>query len=580
MADIPDRLKGALAGRYELDRELGEGGMARVFLAHDARHDRDVAVKVLKPDVAAAVGAQRFLTEIRTTANLQHPHVLPLFDSGEAAGFLYFVMPYVEGDTLRTRLDRDGPLSLPEALRFARELAEALDYAHSQGVIHRDVKPANVLLSGGHVLLADFGVAQAVSSSGDTRLTQSGMLVGTPEYVSPEQASGEPDLDARADVYALACVLHEMLSGKPPFPGDTPLAVVVAHMNEPRPSLQSLGVSVPAAVERAIATAMNKDRTERFQSIAEFAAALSGASPFWDSRSPIAVELDRVPNAGILVAKLCNRWRQVNAFDSAVRRTLRERPGRPQLFVLYGEEGNGHGSLLDRLFYTRIQDLARAIADPNPPVVTRAVVPWPRGQAVGLMERDLEINLFRELEPSYMNDDLTIGGLAGLESLRPAHVTVVEHDVRAHNWNRASAQLLRWYVHDFWGAFPREAEGPLFLIFLKVIWDTSRQRALWPLSIAKSRARRRLVTDLHEITADATGECSAEILDELTPVTVEDVKDWFAKNRIYHSEEKRNRLAESLFRRAAGRPIAAVEEALEEFHEDFLKEQMAKGVRP
>jgi serine/threonine-protein kinase len=217
MSEAVGRLSAALCDRYVIERELGVGGMATVYLAHDVRHDRKVALKVLRPELSAILGAERFLHEIKTTANLQHPHILSLFDSGEAEGLVFYVMPYVEGESLRDRLTREQQLPVEDAVRIACEVADALDYAHRHGVIHRDIKPENILLHDGRVQVADFGIALAVSSAGaGTRLTETGMSLGTPHYMSPEQAMGQREITAKSDVYALGCVLYEMLSGEPP----------------------------------------------------------------------------------------------------------------------------------------------------------------------------------------------------------------------------------------------------------------------------------------------------------------------------------------------------------------------------
>jgi len=221
-----DTLNEALAGRYRIERELGEGGMATVYLADDLRHGRKVALKVLKPDLAAAVGATRFLSEIRTTAKLQHPHIVPLFDSGEAGGFLFYAMPWIEGESLRQRLDRLGPLPVDEAIRVAAEVAEALDYAHRNGVIHRDIKPENVYVQDGHPRIADFGIALAVARGSGERLTETGVSIGTPTYMSPEQATGDHRVGPATDIYALGCLLYEMLVGEPPFTASTPQAIL------------------------------------------------------------------------------------------------------------------------------------------------------------------------------------------------------------------------------------------------------------------------------------------------------------------------------------------------------------------
>jgi Tol biopolymer transport system component/tRNA A-37 threonylcarbamoyl transferase component Bud32 len=271
-----ERLRASLAGRYRLERELGQGGMATVYLAQDLKHDRQVAIKVLRPELAAVIGAERFLREIKTIANLQHPHILGLIDSGEVDGTAYYVMPFVEGESLRDRLSREKQLPIADAVRIATEVGSALDYAHRHGVIHRDIKPENILLHDGQALVADFGIALAVSSAGGTRMTETGMSLGTPHYMSPEQAMGERTLDARTDVYALGCVLYEMLTGDPPFTGSTAQAIVAKVMTEkPVPPSRSRD-TVPEAVEDAVLTALAKLPADRYASAAEFAAALEG----------------------------------------------------------------------------------------------------------------------------------------------------------------------------------------------------------------------------------------------------------------------------------------------------------------
>jgi serine/threonine-protein kinase len=277
MTDSISRLTAALTDRYTIERELGAGGMATVYLAQDLRHDRKVAIKVLRPELAAVIGAERFLAEIKTTANLQHPHVLPLHDSGEADGFLFYVMPFVEGESLRARVDRDKQIPVGEAVRIASEVADALDYAHRHGVIHRDIKPENVLLHDGRALVADFGIALAVTAAGGTRLTETGMSLGTPHYMSPEQAMGERDLDARSDVYALGCVLYEMLAGEPPFTGPTAQAIVAKVMTaEPEP-VTTYRKTVPPHVASSVHTALQKLPADRFATAAALRDALADA---------------------------------------------------------------------------------------------------------------------------------------------------------------------------------------------------------------------------------------------------------------------------------------------------------------
>ena len=274
--DLLDRLQSALEARYTIEREIGHGGMAVVYRANDLRHDRIVALKVFQPRVSEKLGTERFLREIKVAARLQHPHLLPLYDSGEAGGFLYYVTPYVEGGSLRDMLDREGRLSPTQALRLAREVADALDYAHRQQVVHRDVKPENILLEEGHAIVADFGVARAVSVAAETGLTQPGLLVGTSAYMSPEQAD-DTALDGRSDIYSLGSVLFELLAGRPPFMATSPLAFLALRLSEPAPSLASAGVHMPAAVEHLIARTLARLPADRFQSAAELARALAEA---------------------------------------------------------------------------------------------------------------------------------------------------------------------------------------------------------------------------------------------------------------------------------------------------------------
>ena len=283
------RLNAALEGRYSIEREIGEGGMATVYLAHDVRHNRNVALKVLKAELAAVVGAERFLAEIETTAKLTHPHILPLFDSGEADGFLFFVTPYIEGDTLRDKIDREKQLSIEEALKITSDIAEALDHAHRHGVVHRDIKPANILLTDGRPLIADFGIALAVAQAGGGRVTETGLSVGTPHYMSPEQATGDRDVDPRTDVYALGCVLYEMLVGDPPYQGSTAQAVLAKILTDPTPAPTRVRLSIPPNVDAAIRKALEKLPADRFGSAQEFATALEDSGFRHGEEAAVAV---------------------------------------------------------------------------------------------------------------------------------------------------------------------------------------------------------------------------------------------------------------------------------------------------
>ncbi len=275
-----DQFGAAVSDRYVLDREVGRGGASVVYLAQDAKHARQVAIKVLRPELAASLGTDRFLREIEISAQLSHPHILPLYDSGESAGFLYYVMPFVSGESLRQRLRREQRLPLDEALHVLAEVADALTYAHGRGVLHRDIKPENILLDSGHALVTDFGIARAISAAGEDRVTLPGVAIGTPAYMSPEQASGE-SVDERSDVYALGCVLYEMLAGEPPHQGPTARSILMKKVTQPVPSLQATGGDVPDTLEYLIVRALAVEPSDRFSTTAEFAAALTTRRSGW-----------------------------------------------------------------------------------------------------------------------------------------------------------------------------------------------------------------------------------------------------------------------------------------------------------
>ena len=285
MPDTVERLAKALPDEYAVQRELGRGGMAIVFLAEDVKHHRLVAIKVLRPEVSQHLGAERFLREIEIASQLQHPHILPLFDSGESQGVLYYVMPFVEGESLRERLKRERQLPLGDALRIASDVADALSYAHSRGIVHRDIKPENILLAGEEAIVADFGIARAVSVAAGDRLTESGIAVGTPYYMSPEQADPGGNLDGRSDVYSLGCVLYEMLVGEPPYTGPDVHAVLARHMAASVPSIRVSRETVPVPVEEAVRQALAKVPADRFRTAGQFAAALR--DPAFTSQLPV-----------------------------------------------------------------------------------------------------------------------------------------------------------------------------------------------------------------------------------------------------------------------------------------------------
>ncbi len=295
MNDLVERLRAALADRYDIERELGAGGMATVYLAEDLKHKRKVAVKVLRPDLAAVLGAERFVQEITTTASLQHPHILPLFDSGTADGFLYYVMPYVEGETLRGKLNRETQLGIDEAVGIAVSLADALDYAHRHGVIHRDIKPENILLHDGRPVVADFGIALAVSAAAGGRMTETGLSLGTPHYMSPEQATAEKELTNRSDIYSLASVLYEMLAGSPPHVGSSAQQIIMKIVTDEARPITELRRSVPPYVGAAVAKALEKLPADRFASAHEFAEALQGRGAVPTTAGTVALPGGRGP---------------------------------------------------------------------------------------------------------------------------------------------------------------------------------------------------------------------------------------------------------------------------------------------
>src|SRR3954447_25379855 len=316
MSDLT-RLTTALEQRYRIERQLGAGGMATVYLATDLKHDREVALKVLRPELGAVLGVERFLAEIKITARLDHPHILTLIDSGAEAGWLYYVLPFVRGESLRDKLNREHQLGLDEAIAITRQVASALDYAHRHGVVHRDIKPENILLLEGEAMLADFGIALAVSEAGGNRLTETGLSLGTPQYMSPEQATGDRLLDARSDLYSLAAVLYEMLAGEPPVTGPSAQAMIAKLMTERPVHLRVVRPSVPEAVDAAVARALDKTPADRFPSAGDFVRALDERTATGSSTAPtiaVAAPRSRRPiwiglAAAVVVLSAAGAWR-------------------------------------------------------------------------------------------------------------------------------------------------------------------------------------------------------------------------------------------------------------------------------
>ncbi len=333
MTEITQRLTSAIADRYQIEKHIGQGGMATVYLAHDIKHDRKVALKVLRPELAAVLGADRFVQEIKTTANLQHPHILPLFDSGEADSFLYYVMPFIDGETLRDKLNRETQLGIEEAVGITTDIAGALDYAHGEGVIHRDIKPENILIHNGRPMVADFGIALAVSAAAGGRMTETGLSLGTPHYMSPEQATAEKDLTARSDVYSLGSVLYEMLTGEPPHTGASAQAIIMKIVAEDVQPVTALRKSVPPHVAAATSKSLEKLAADRFESAAKFAEALT--NPAFTLPTTRAMAVSSAPARG--------PWKRVTFGVTALAAVMTilfvwtlSRPEPPQPVIRYG----------------------------------------------------------------------------------------------------------------------------------------------------------------------------------------------------------------------------------------------------
>ncbi len=573
-SDQLHRLQGALGRRYRVIDLLGAGGMGSVYSAEDTRHARRVAVKVLDDSIAEAVGASRFLREIGIAARLQHPHILPLFDSGESDGVLFYVMPLVAGESLRQRIDRDEQLPLAVVCRITRQIAAGLAYAHTQGIVHRDIKPANVLLSHGEAVLADFGIATARAGDSESNLTVAGVVLGTPTYMSPEQATGEARIDGRSDQYSLACVVYEMLTGYPPFSGSTAQALIRSHVCDAPPVMSHRRHGVPAAMEAAVRTALSKDPASRYRTVLDFAAALEAGS--MDSSTAGAHARDaatqRPVNAGRLVSKTCDRWTQVNAFDAHLRTSWKTYPRRPIVFVIPGSEGEGHDSLLERLWATTIARFAEEVEGPEHASVLRIHAPWPDAPSLAVAQRDLAISLFREADPRHMDDDLTSAALRRCVADRLAGVAIVHHDVRARAWRRDTPQLIEWYVNQFWGAIEARRGDPQFLIFLKIIYPEKSSagflHSVWPVATQRQRIGR----TLQRFSFDPA-RCGWMVFNELQSITVDDVKDWFSKNYIFESELQREASARSVFNGATRKRMVDVEPALAKIHDAAMSAQ-------
>ncbi|HET9003680.1 MAG TPA: protein kinase, partial [Gemmatimonadaceae bacterium] len=442
MIDLRDDLMAALADRYDIERELGHGGMAIVYLARDVRHGRHVAIKVLRPELATSLGAERFLREIDIAARLTHPNILALHDSGNAGGMLYFVMPHVEGESLRDRLDREHQLPLEDALSITRQVALALDYAHDHGVIHRDIKPENILLLGDHVLVADFGLARALHTAGSNRLTESAVAVGTPAYMSPEQAAADPEVDGRADLYSLACVLFEMIAGTPPFKGATGAALLAQHLTAKPPSICAQRPHCPGSVDAAVARALEKTPADRFRTAREFYSALTAAEP---TVSPAQYTPAAVPDVRR------RQWLVVAGSFLVVAVAIGA-----AVAVAKGRHGNGATSnaVTDRSGYvvlplTAADRAARADTAAVARAIADALGEWDGVHVVGAREVDDQLPLSRRGGPLRLDDALQLAGRLGGAVLVWGELNTNpgepgdQRTARLHSYDVASGRQLR-----------------------------------------------------------------------------------------------------------------------------------------
>jgi serine/threonine protein kinase len=572
--DLSARLTRALAESYEVGELIGAGAMGAVFAARDRRHGRTVAIKVIRPVFASSMVSTRFIREIRIAAGLHHPHILPLFDSGEADGLLFYVSPLVVGESLRRRIERERQLPLLDVCHIIRQVGGALTHAHRASIVHRDVKPDNILLSEGNAFVADFGIAKASSEADESSGgTTAGMAVGTPLYMSPEQAAGESTVDARTDQYALACVAYEMLAGQPPFPGTSSRTILAKHISQPPPGIRALRSAASEEAERILKRALAKSPADRFGSAIEFAEALERAlagKPMTVSVSSSGPSLRA--HAGRLVSKTCDRLSQVNEFDSFLRRTRAASPGVPQIYLLPGDEGDAHDSLVERLIHTTLSRFAEEIGGFERGSVGRLRTPWPDSDDLESAKRDLTIALLRESDPSYLGDDLSSQSLVNALGKRPQSVIVLHHDLRARHLKRFTPDLVEWYANEYWGALQKARPGQQFVVFLKLIYPPRKQFNIGAL-LGLAPDGRRMYRDLQERLTRPGLRSACLVFKELQPLTIDDVSEWFSSNGIVESERRRMELAQSIFQGHEQRNMAHVEAALEEIHRKFLNEQ-------
>ena len=567
---------------YQISKLLGSGGMGTVYLALEESLDRRVALKVMTPGAQA-----RFLREARTMASVEHPNIVRVYSVGRARdGRDVLAMELVEGETLAERIRRRGCLEVGESLSLTRQVVEALAAAWERGVVHRDIKPSNLFVdSRDRIRVGDFGLARPFEPTDGGELTRDGELLGTPAYLSPEQARGE-SVDFRTDIYSLGVVLFEMLDGDPPFDAQSPMELIVQHIRDPLPVLRIQGRGARARLEGVqdlLRWMTEKDRLLRPGSYEELLAAVDDILAERTEPGPGRRRDGDEILVGRLVAKRCDRLRQMMAFARHFRENRMKRPGRPLVYLVHGEEGHGHDALVERFVHEHV---ARSL-DQNPAgggggVMTRRLS-WPRGASPAELRGYLVTDLFTELDPSYSGIDASAPALVRRERLSLFSAVIVQHEIRTSQLDPRSLELMDWYVNQFWSSVQTDSSIPQFLVFLQIIYSRPRRRGLWrrfvPIDGLTRRASERRIRSILEPQPDKTPRL---ILSELGPITLDHVKEWFSLHNVLDSDMERRQRAEKLFTTRGGEaidglPMDDVEHALSHIHAEFLQR---KGLHP
>ncbi len=566
MTPVTDALTRTLSGRYDLLGESVSGGYATVYKARDVRHSRSLAVKVFRSETGDESARARFTREIDIMSVLNHPHILPLIESGDAEEWPYYVTTWVEGGSLRQRLKGVRRLPIEDAVRLAIDVAQTLDYAHRQGVVHRDIKPENILMYRDYAIVADFGIAFNMGAAGGTRLTAEGATIGTPEYMSPEQFSGADTIDGRSDVYALGCVLFEMLVGTPPFTDASSYDILIRHLDEGAPSLTNQNRAIPIALEQAVFTALAKAPANRYETAGDFARALQKLS------EPRPAPTAPMPNLGSDVHLLCDRGWQVHEFEKFTRAQLRENPGKPQIIIVHGRQNASHSSFVTRVITECIKPWTNKEHGRERSVVLRRPVEWPREGDVEARVGFLKHMVFRAVDPHF-SGDRDCDRFRTLPSLSLIGALVIEHTVQARDWNATSAAAFTKYACEFWGRLVPTARRQGFFIFVKVYHDEPPDAVGvgWLRTRAAQADENR--SELASVAAQIANECPCLLLTELPSVKPEDVKLWFETNRIYaNAEYRQQELAKEIFGDLPELPMVPIEKKLENIHKIFAAE--------